>query len=604
MITDDNSKKLFSSNEEKFRTLAQNIPDFIVRYDVNLCRTYVNPSWEKASGIFAKDVVDVPVSEIIRTQKHAVDFDYVSTIKKVFETGILQKVEFKWQNPHGEMLDLHYTLVPEFDHNGKVISVLAVGHDITERKQAEQQLIMLKHALNNSRDAAYLIDDRHHFIYVNDTACRTLGYDRQELLSMKISDIDADLSAEAIDQLGQEIRALGQTSIETRHKRRDGSIFPVEISGSVFEHDGQSIGISLARDITERKQAEYHLKILNHALNNSLDAAFLINEQLRFIYVNDTACRSLGYSRQELLSMKVTDIDPDLPAEVIKQLMQETLALGIHGVESRHRRRDGSIFPVEISASIVESEGQKIILTLVRNITERKQAENERQQKEVLLQKQMHQIRSFSSKIVKAREEERRSIAHELHDEFGQVLTGIKFSLEDLKRSGEYSTEEKIYNLQQDIGQLISRVRDLSMSLRPPLLDDLGLLPALQWHIERYTKQTGVQVNFNHEGIEQLIHLHDEKLVVFRIVQESLTNIARHAGVKKATVSLTANKSIIFVNVNDEGIGFDLNKEIGLSKSIGLIGMRERVENIGGICTIKTSPTKGTQLSFQIPIHK
>jgi PAS domain S-box-containing protein len=247
--------------------------------------------------------------------------------------------------------------------------------EMEERKRIEHQLVMLDHALNNSRDAVYLIDDHLRFIYVNDVACRVLGYTRDELLAMRIPDIDPDLPAEALSQMMQNTRAIGANSIETRHRTRDGRIFPVEVTGSMFEFEGRCYNLALARDITERKQVEQQLELLNHALDRVREGAFLTDEHGRFLYVNQEACRSLEYSRDELLTMAVPDIDPSFSADRVVEHVADKRKQGTLTFETQHRTRSCRLFPVEITSSLLEYGGVSYVLSLVRNITERKRVE-------------------------------------------------------------------------------------------------------------------------------------------------------------------------------------------------------------------------------------
>jgi PAS domain S-box-containing protein len=413
---------------------------------------------------------------------------------------------------------------------------------------------------------------------------------------MKVTDIDPEPPTAAIKKIMNESYKTGNKTIESWHRRQDGSKFPVEISGSYITYENKNLAFTLARNISERKQFERQLSLLNHALDQSKDAVYLMANQGQFLYVNDTACTMLGYDRQELLQMQVTDIDPDIQDFQIDRIKRQVIESGTYKFEARHRRKNNSIFPVEISISIINFENQLISFALVSDITERKN-------KEVLLQHQVQQIRSFSSKIIKAREIERRLIAHELHDEFGQILTGIKFSLEDIKHKTTDNGQDKINHIQKEIGQLINQIRNLSISLRPPLLDDLGLLTALKWHIERYSNSTGVLVDFLHHGIEHLIISDDNALVIFRIIQESLTNIARHANSQRAKVHLIYNENEILINICDDGKGFDLEYEMAHAKNIGIIGMRERLEDVGGVFSIKSKHGVGTEITAKIPIN-
>lgn len=248
--------------------------------------------------------------------------------------------------------------------------------ELEERKRIDRELLILTGAINNSTDAFFLIDDQHRLQYVNNAACRSLGYSREELLRMRTPDIDPDISPDALEKLKLSVLDEGFLKpLETRHRAKDGRFFPVEVSATPFVYDGATLSLSMARDITERKQAEQQIKLLNHALDNVHEGAFLIDFQGCFLYVNQEACRTLGYSRDELIGMTILDIDPDFSVDRMAKHFAELLEVKALTFETRHRTRNGQIFPVEISTNVFIFGGSSYLLALVRNITERKQAE-------------------------------------------------------------------------------------------------------------------------------------------------------------------------------------------------------------------------------------
>jgi PAS domain S-box-containing protein len=261
--------------------------------------------------------------------------------------------------------------------------------DITGRKRAEKELqtlaeerAILGTALNRSHDAALLADNRGRFLYVNDQACRALGYSREELLAMSVPDIDPDHQAERIALNNQRVRDEGAITFEADPRTKDGRQFPVEVTLSAFDYDGKDYFITLARDITERKRAEKELQalaeqraVLETALNRSHEAAMLMDSSARFLYVNDEASRALGYSREELLAMSVLDVDPGHSAARVALVHQSTRDEGPVTFESSLRAKDGHQFPVEISLSAFDYGGKDYYIALGRDITERKRAE-------------------------------------------------------------------------------------------------------------------------------------------------------------------------------------------------------------------------------------
>jgi PAS domain S-box-containing protein len=209
-------------------------------------------------------------------------------------------------------------------------------------------------------------------------------------------------------------------------------------------------------------------------------------------------------------------------------------------------------------------------------------------------------LRQLSRQLVSVQEAERRAIARELHDEIGQVLTGLKLALEMSPRMDRESQGEHLRRALVHVQDLIARVESLSLDLRPPMLDDLGLVPALQWHCARYTALTGVHVHLEHVGVAARLPP-DVEITAYRVVQEALTNVARHACVKSVAVRLWATREILGIQVADGGCGFDPNAAGSDAGRSGLAGMKERATLLGGHLTIETAPGAGTTITVDLP---
>jgi signal transduction histidine kinase len=207
-------------------------------------------------------------------------------------------------------------------------------------------------------------------------------------------------------------------------------------------------------------------------------------------------------------------------------------------------------------------------------------------------------LQMLSHRLVEVQEEERRTIARELHDEVGQILTGLNLTLELVARLPPEKVPERLEQGRTLVNDLMQRVREMSLALRPPMLDDLGLLPTLLWHFERYTSQTSVQVNFKQSGLERRFDSEVET-TVYRMVQEALTNVARYAQVNSVEVRIWSNSSMLAVQVEDQGCGFDPERALNSHSSSGLSGIRERTLLLGGQFAIETAPGSGTALSIE-----
>jgi signal transduction histidine kinase len=207
----------------------------------------------------------------------------------------------------------------------------------------------------------------------------------------------------------------------------------------------------------------------------------------------------------------------------------------------------------------------------------------------------------LSKRLLEVQEAERRYIARELHDEIGQSLTGVKLALESLMHLPADNIRPGIQEVQKSVVDLLANVRNISLDLRPSMLDDLGLLPALLWHFKRYTSQTNIHVEFKQSGLDMRFRPEVET-VTYRVIQEALTNAARYAGVNEVEVVIVADKNMIMINIEDKGNGFDPETVRINRGTAGIEGMRERLSLLGGHLTIESSPGAGTRLTAEIPL--
>jgi signal transduction histidine kinase len=211
-------------------------------------------------------------------------------------------------------------------------------------------------------------------------------------------------------------------------------------------------------------------------------------------------------------------------------------------------------------------------------------------------------LQTLSARLVDAQESERRHIAHELHDEVGQTLTALSLMLKRLSRQADSAeTAPELSDALALVSDLTKRIRELSLDLRPSMLDDLGLIPTLLWYFQRYLQQTGITIDFKHSEVDRRFPPIIET-TVYRIIQEALTNVARYAQVTAATVRLWAASETLLIQIEDAGVGFDLAALQSANKTGGLIGMHERATLVGGRLEIETTIGSGTLINAYIPL--
>ncbi|HRO71155.1 MAG TPA: PAS domain-containing sensor histidine kinase, partial [Chitinophagaceae bacterium] len=259
--------------------------------------------------------------------------------------------------------------------------------------------------------------------------------------------------------------------------------------------------------------------------------------------------------------------------------------------------RSGREFPIELSIVPVKNGKEEFFCAFIRDITDRKKAQEK-------LSRSYEEIRRLASHLQDVREEERLIIAREIHDQLGQQLTIMKMDISWLKKRLDLPdnelASEKIESLHSNIDDTIKTVRKIAADLRPGLLDDLGLGPAIEWHINEFEKRTGIEVEY--EGLNEEIELSMAfKTGLFRIVQEALTNIAKYARARHVKVRLLREDEQLSLMVRDNGIGFDKEK-VYAKKTYGIVGMRERTAMMGGKYQLETTPGMGTTILVQVPL--
>ena len=347
--------------------------------------------------------------------------------------------------------------------------------------------------------------------------------------------------------------------------------------------------VSQARELHEAAQRR-----LDNVSKYANDIILLSDEQSRIVEANDRALQAYGYSLRELQGMHAAALHD--PAWV-DRFEDEAQSLGGGGrvYETVHRRRDGTSFPVEVSACLIDVGGRRYRQVIIRDISERKRAE-------MSLLESQQQLRSLSMRHEEVLENERKHIAREVHDELGQLLTALKMdiSLLRLRFGQDPALLEKLEGMRDLAEKTIQVVRSVASNLRPAALD-LGLVPAIEWLAEDFSRRWGIPCKLAVSDAD--IALDDETATaVFRIVQESLTNVARHAQASGANITLCCGERF-WLRVEDNGRGFDL-AVARKSMRLGLFGMRERILALGGTLEIDSAPGRGTALTIELPLGK
>jgi PAS domain S-box-containing protein len=366
-------------SEEAFRAMVENSPDVIMRYDRECRRTYINPL-----GLL---LMGKPEDELLgKTPREFSPLPNLEEFEKAFDTVVTEskevKIEGEFVIPNGERRWGEQRIVPELNQDGEVVSVLVIGRDITELRKAHRELLFKNFAMETINEAIFLVDNTGKLKYVNQGACKALGYTKEELLLLDVGDIDPDWPTYRWGEHWDVLKQQKTMTMELRHKRKNGSTFQVEVVANYIDYEGVGYNMALVRDISERKVAEENLLLKEFALNQISEAVFLIDENSNFHYLNETAYRSLGYDEEELMQLNVIAIDSNMTREKWVEHWNDMKQRRSISLFTHHQRKDGIIFPIEVSANYFEYKGVAYNLAVTRDITERKKAENEIKERE------------------------------------------------------------------------------------------------------------------------------------------------------------------------------------------------------------------------------
>jgi len=383
---------------------------------------------------------------------------------------------------------------------------------------------------------------------------------------------------------------------------------PLLLGGVVFA-DMIAVGVGIlvaAREVMIADQRTDATEArLAAILDSAMDAVITVDEAHNVVLFNRAAERAFLCRREDALGAPLERFIPQRYRDAHHGQVER---FGDTGVSSRRMgdattlwalRSDGSEFPMEASISQASDGGRRFYTVILRDITRRKNSED-------ALHRSQQELRELSARVVEAREEEKTRIARELHDELGQLLTALKMDLAWLRGrlpAGDADLAAKVEAMGAMLDQTVGSTRRIAADLRPLMLDDLGLADAAGWLVEDFAKRSGIRCDIQTAGDGAFANIdHGIATAVYRALQESLTNIARHSGAKNAWVVLAIENGSLHFEVEDDGRGI-APEDLAKARSLGLKGMHERVAYLGGSFEVARAPRGGTRLRAQVPVR-
>ena len=609
-IADISMRKL--AEQERARALhslqiiMETVPDVIFALDLEGRLSQWNTRMEVVTGygpdeLFLKPALElVPLDEAARTS---------AAITEAFEAGYAE-LEGHLLAKDGRAIPYHWTGAPFTDLDGRVLGITGVGRDVTERKRAEAALRLTRFSIERAVDAVFWIDAQARILDINDAACTVLGYTRDELLSMTVPDIDPNFPAEAWPAHWAELKARKSFSFETDHMRKDGTVIQTETTVNFLIHEGREYNCAIMRDISARKHTEGLLRFNEERFRLVAEATNDILWDWDLVtgghWWSPNAGEKFGYdpNAEPDVQAWTERIHPDdrdrVLALVERALASEATSLS---EEYRFRLADGSYGHFYDRGQIVrDASGQaRRMIGAMIDVTFSKRAY-------ASLETAYQRLQSMSRELQTVESNERRRLSRELHDEVGQLLTGLKFDLEATRQALSDTSvlavtraRERTLRALDMTDELFARLRRVVRALRPPVLEELGLKEAFEALVSDVQSRSDLACSVSVEG-EDLVSPADSAIeaALYRMAQELTTNVVRHAQAMTMSVVLTVDSQYWTLIVQDDGAGFNPNAES--ISGMGIRGVLERAEILGGRVDFSSTPGAGSTATVWIPV--
>jgi len=608
--TEQSSDDIMSELNAHHQTLIYTIPDIVYFKDIQGRNMVVNKAFEEFVGLKSAEILGKTDDQIF---PHDLAAQCLLSDQEVMKNRKSLYCEEEAISKDGKRTYFETIKSPLYDASGNVVGVVGVSRDITVRKYHEEQSDLFSSLLNQSSDAIFITDPKTgRFLNVNDKACSSLGYSRDELTKMGVLDIEAVIPDHfSWDAHVNEVREKGSLVLEGRHKRRDGTTLPVEVNVKYVTQGKDAYMVAMIRDMTERME---HRERYTAIIRSAMDAYWMIDHEGRFLDVNDAACILLGYSREELLSMKVSDVEAMERPEDVADHIRRVVESGYDRFETRHRRKDGSTIDTEVSVKFIDVKGGQFY-AFIRDITERKRAE-ERKIARLIEEERLKTQRLESLGVLAG------GIAHDFNNILTVILGNISFALQFLNPS------DKLYKNLTEAEKAVFLAQDLTMQLLTfskggaPVKAILPIAAVVRESVEFALRGSNVRCDFViPEGLKSVEADEGQiRQVIHNLVINSLQAMPQGGVItirceniiigQEDSLSLKEG-DYIRVSVEDRGIGipdeylsrifdpFYTTKQKG--SGLGLATSYSIIKKHDGLMTVSSTLGKGTTFDIYLP---
>lgn len=592
--------------------ILRDVTDAIIVKNLNGIINYWNNAATRIFGYTAEEMIGESISKILSNNAGSLEL-FESVKERLLIEGTFTEV-FNLFRSDGTTVPVEVKQSLMRNEDGQPTNIICLSRDISHRIESENILkeseANLQAIFQSTSQGFLLMDSDYRTITFNKNGYELIKkyYGKELTKGVLLTDFFLPGRAEIFNEYIKKVKNGQVVSFEQKYDFPNEREVYLELTFSPVITDSQFKGIILcAEDKTEIILAKHNL-IKSEAkykalVESSMDLIWTIDAEGKICFVNNAIRTMLGYEVEEVLGKHYISFVPSEERERVLTDMRDALSYGVPQLNYPNRalHKDGRILDL-ITHAIVhfEEDGDKLhgyITATSRDITERMKAERSLSEKNT-------QLKMLSSYLQTIREDERGHIAREIHDELGQQLTGIKMDLSWVYKKLEPSDTEvkaKLSGLIELVNETVKTIRRISSDLRPPILDSLGLLAAIEWQCQELERRSGISCVLV-KNVDDLTIPDEIAMGVFRIIQEAFTNINRHSQATEVGVEITGSPSRWRIIISDNGVGFakSLRGEI---KTLGLIGMRERASMIGGTIRIDSQPGRGTELHLEFPTH-
>lgn len=597
-------EKSLQDSEDRFRAIfeAANVGKSITS---PAGKIFVNKAFAEMLGYSQKELNGRNWREL--TPEEEIDAIEENLGKLLDGRSDSSRFEKRYIHKNGYDIWTDVSVATKRDDDGSPQYLITTVIDIQDQKQAEEALLRSENVLRLfveyspaavamfDREMKYIVASRRYFQDYRIEDLNITGRSHYEVfpeMPERWKEIHRKCLAGAVERAEKD-----------SFPRADGSLDWVRWEIHPWYESKDKIGgiILLSEVITDRVIESERLQESEERYRKLVEVApvgVAVHSEGRLVFTNQAGANIIGANQPgDMLGKPIWGfIHPDY-REAARDRIQRLVAgeKGLYPVEDLFLNLEGGPVPVEVFAVPLSYDGKPAIQVLIQDISERKRAEDE-------IRLSNERLIELSRRLVEAHEREQRSIGRELHDQIGQLLTALKITLDLMWQLPPEDAPKKIAQAQELIDDLFTRVSQLTLELRPQMLDDLGLIPALQWHIIRYLDQTGIEVDFEHTGIDGVRFALEVETTAYRVVQEALTNIARHAKAAHVRISIGVSAGKMKIQIEDNGRGFDPEK--AFEQYRGLSGMRERVRLVGGSMDVTSEISMGARIFAEIPLEE